>query len=212
MSSDVTNAELATAADTAVGQCLNLATDESIVIVTDDERRPIGEALYAAARDVTNDATILQYPPGEQHGGEPPVAVAEAMAATDATILQGAGSGETWTFQLRFDDHDSLSEFYRQCREQGLPVDLQSIHNPGIPAGQGLGLGITDTQREALQAALEAGYFDVPRGINLQDLATQFGISDTALSQRMRRGLHNLLSSTLSQETVGQPSERRRDS
>ncbi|QHS16751.1 aminopeptidase [haloarchaeon 3A1-DGR] len=86
MSTDVTDADLATAAGTAVGQCLNLAADESIVIVTDDERRPIGEALYAAARDVTDDATILQYPPGEQHGGEPPAAVAEAMAATDAFL------------------------------------------------------------------------------------------------------------------------------
>ena len=79
-------ADLSDAAATAVEQCLNVAPDESVVVITDDEREPIGEALYAAASDVTDDATVLRYPPAEQHGTEPPVPVAAAMKAADVFL------------------------------------------------------------------------------------------------------------------------------
>jgi len=74
------------AADTAVVQCLGVTADESVVVVTDDDRRAIGEALYEAARDVTRDVTVLQYPPGDQHGAEPPAPVAAAMRDADAFL------------------------------------------------------------------------------------------------------------------------------
>ena len=77
---------LRTAATTAVEQCLALSADESCVVITDDERRPIGAALYDAAAAVTDDAAVLQYPPGEQHGAEPPTPVAAAMAEADAFL------------------------------------------------------------------------------------------------------------------------------
>ena len=73
-------------ARTAIEQCLNVQSDESVVVVTDDERRPIGEALYDATLAATDDATVLQYPPGESHGEEPPAAVAAAMAAADVFL------------------------------------------------------------------------------------------------------------------------------
>ena len=77
---------LGTAATTAVEQCLALGADESCVVITDDKRRPIGEALYDAAAAVADDTVLLQYPPGDQHGEEPPGAVAAAMAAADAFL------------------------------------------------------------------------------------------------------------------------------
>jgi leucyl aminopeptidase (aminopeptidase T) len=78
--------DLSQAAGTAVNQCLDVAADESVVVVTDDERERIGEALYEAASDVTDDATVLRYPPAEQHGTEPPAPVAAAMAESDAFL------------------------------------------------------------------------------------------------------------------------------
>jgi len=77
--------DLRAAAETAVEQCLGLEAGESCVVVTDDERLPIGEALYDVASDIT-DATLLRYPPGEQHGEEPPSPVAAAMKDADVFL------------------------------------------------------------------------------------------------------------------------------
>lgn len=74
------------AAETAVHQCLKLDSDESCAVVTDDDRRQIGEALYEVAREVTVEAVLLQYPPGSQHGTEPPAPVAAAMAGADTFL------------------------------------------------------------------------------------------------------------------------------
>jgi len=77
---------LRAAAETAVRQCLSLEAEESCAIVTDDERAPIGEALYEVASEITDDAAIVRYPPGETHGSEPPEPVAAAMAGADVVL------------------------------------------------------------------------------------------------------------------------------
>jgi leucyl aminopeptidase (aminopeptidase T) len=74
------------AAETAVEQCLGLEAGEACVVVTDDDRQPIGEALHEVASEVTDDAAVLRYPPGDQHGEEPPTAVAAAMEAADVFL------------------------------------------------------------------------------------------------------------------------------
>jgi len=76
---------LRAAAETAVEQCLGLDPEESCVVVTDDERLRIGEALYDVASEIT-DATLLRYPPGDQHGEEPPSPVAAAMKDADVFL------------------------------------------------------------------------------------------------------------------------------
>jgi predicted DNA binding protein len=123
----------------------------------------------------------------------------DALRTTDATILEGTGEADVWTLRVRFDEHTQLAAFYRQCAAEDIPVDLLEVHNPGLPAETGLGLGLTDVQQETLLAALEKGYFAVPRGINLTELAAELGISDTAASQRLRRGISTLITATLSQ-------------
>ncbi|UPM42336.1 aminopeptidase [Halocatena salina] len=83
---DSESSELAVPAETAVDQCMGLERSESCVIVTDAKREPIGEALYRAARERTENATILRYPPGDQHGEEPPEPVAAAMRDGDVVL------------------------------------------------------------------------------------------------------------------------------
>jgi leucyl aminopeptidase (aminopeptidase T) len=77
---------LRTAAETAVHQCLALGADESCVVVTDEERVAIGEALYEVASEVTEDAVILRSAPTAQHGAEPPAPVAGALREADAFL------------------------------------------------------------------------------------------------------------------------------
>ncbi|MFB6080764.1 MAG: helix-turn-helix domain-containing protein [Haloferacaceae archaeon] len=126
--------------------------------------------------------------------------VLDAVVENEATILEAVGENDRWTMQLRFDDHADLTAFYRQCVERGLRIDLRSVHNPGLPERSGLGSDLTDTQYETLVTAFDAGYFEVPRRINLTELAAEIGVSDTAVSQRLRRGIATLLSTTLAED------------
>ena len=74
------------AAETAIEQCLAVEAGETCVVVTDDKRAPIGEAIYRAALEATEDASIVRYPPGPQHGAEPPAPVAAALGAADVFL------------------------------------------------------------------------------------------------------------------------------
>ncbi|CCQ35703.1 aminopeptidase (homolog to leucyl aminopeptidase / aminopeptidase T) [Natronomonas moolapensis 8.8.11] len=74
------------AARTAIEDCLAVEAGETCVVVTDDRREPIGEAIYDAALGATEDATIVTYPPGPQHGAEPPEPVAAALRAADCFL------------------------------------------------------------------------------------------------------------------------------
>ncbi len=77
---------LRAAAETAVEECLGLTADETVAVVTDDDRLPIGEAIYAVAAARSDDATLLCVPPGSEHGEEPPAPVAAAMREADAFL------------------------------------------------------------------------------------------------------------------------------
>jgi len=120
----------------------------------------------------------------------------EALEGADAVVLEGEGRGDTWHFRVRFPAHDALSAFYGACLEEGVDVDLTEVNNP-LGGESGAGFGLTGEQRETLRVALEAGYFDVPREATLLDLAERLEVSDSAVSQRIRRGLGTLLSATL---------------
>ncbi|MFB6139432.1 MAG: aminopeptidase [Halosimplex sp.] len=82
----MSDSSLRAPAETAVRQCMNLGADESCAVITDDERQAIGEALYAVAAEITDDAVVVRYPPGNQHGEEPPEPVAAAMAGADVVL------------------------------------------------------------------------------------------------------------------------------
>jgi leucyl aminopeptidase (aminopeptidase T) len=83
---------LRNAAETAVHQCLDLGSGETCVVVTDDERREIAESLYEVAADVTDQTILVRYPPGDQHGTEPPAPVGAAMAVADAFMAPTTAS------------------------------------------------------------------------------------------------------------------------
>ena len=80
------DSELRDAAKTALTQCLNLGSEETCLIVTDDKRERIGETLYAEASAIIDDPVIVRYPPGPQHGAEPPEPVAAALDAADVFL------------------------------------------------------------------------------------------------------------------------------
>lgn len=117
--------------------------------------------------------------------------VVDAIELGDGTCLYGVGSGDGWRFRLRFPTRERLVTCYRGCRERGVELRVKRIRNATVTAAGGAQL--TAAQEETLRTALETGFFDVPRQVTLQELAARLDVSDTATSQRLRRGLEKLL-------------------
>jgi predicted DNA binding protein len=58
-----------------------------------------------------------------------------------------------------------------------------------------------ETERFALLArAVQRGYYDVPRRVSLAELARRSGLSDAAVSRRLRRETRRLVSETVLSE------------
>lgn len=109
------------------------------------------------------------------------------MVETDATILEAHGS-ENWLFKIRFNNHESLSAFSDYCREHDITLNVRRVHNLTVAEEADEPYGLTAEQREAIELALEYGYFSVPREATLSDLADIIGVSQQAISERLRRG------------------------
>ncbi|MBS1263678.1 MAG: hypothetical protein MAG715_00863 [Methanonatronarchaeales archaeon] len=73
-------------AETAVNQCLGVGGDETVLVVTDPERRVIGRAVHEAASEVAEETVYAEMEADERHGAEPPAPVAAAMEASDVVI------------------------------------------------------------------------------------------------------------------------------
>lgn len=103
---------------------------------------------------------------------------------------------ERWAFRLRFHTCEDVSLFQRACREEGLSLDITSVHDLrksdiGADAGPG-SPELTGAQREVVVAAIESGYFAVPRRTTLVEIADTLGISDQSVSERPRQVLLKL--------------------
>lgn len=78
--------ELREAALVAARDCLAVTAGESVLIVTDHLRRPIGDALQAVCQELAGEVLLLEMAPRTVNGQEPPAAVAEAMKHVDVVI------------------------------------------------------------------------------------------------------------------------------
>ncbi len=74
------------AAAMALKTSLNLKPSESVMILTDDLRQPIGEAIYQAALPLARETVLVLMPPAKVNGAEPPSAIAEMMTHYDVVI------------------------------------------------------------------------------------------------------------------------------
>ncbi len=72
--------------ETVLVGCMGLKPEESLLVVTDPQRRGIAEALVAAARALGAETMMMEMSERETHGSEPPAAVAAAMLACDVCI------------------------------------------------------------------------------------------------------------------------------
>ena len=122
---------LHTAAKTAIEQCMNLQSEQSCVVVTDEKRQEIGDALYDVAAEITDDVAMVRYPVGDQHGEEPPAPVAAAMAETDVFLAPTTKSLSHTTARIEATDGGArgatLPGITEEVFRTGMSADYENI-------------------------------------------------------------------------------------
>lgn len=107
--------------------------------------------------------------------------------------------GSGWLVHLLLPDRDALNTIWEYTTEKDISLDIIEIYGNTDTDGRE-SYGLTDEQRDALQTAYSHGYFDEPRSIKLNEAADEMGLSSTAMSGRLRRGIRNLISTTIAEE------------
>lgn len=110
-------------------------------------------------------------------------------------IQEAEATNGQWYLKLKFIDRDAVRDFQAYFDDQGYQFELERLYD--ATAVREREYDLTPEQHTALTTALQLGYFAVPRRTQIGDLATELGISTTAVSQRLRRATRNLTENTL---------------
>lgn len=113
-----------------------------------------------------------------------------------AAPMAATGTAEGWQRRVRFPDRDAVIEMREFCADNGVDFRLHRLYAPG-ETDLVDEFGLSPRQRRALITAEREGYFDVPRRISLDELGAELDISGQSASERVRRGVSELVTNTL---------------
>ena len=135
----------------------------------------------------------------------PDAAVIREIQNLRATILDATGTADGWMFQVRAENRERLGAFRQIFTSQDIDIEIRRIYSfSELMQGDQL---LTPEQRKTLILAYQRGYFDEPRQVTQAELGEQFDISGRAVSNRLRRGTRNLVTSTLLDPTTRRDSD-----
>lgn len=117
-------------------------------------------------------------------------ALIHILVEEEGSILVAEGPQDGWFMRILFPDRDALSRTYEFYRENDLRFDLTHIYS--IDEGKRGRGGLTQAQEKTITAAYDHGYYEVPRQIDLTELAAELGISHQALSPREQNARREL--------------------
>ncbi|ELY48307.1 helix-turn-helix domain-containing protein [Natronorubrum sulfidifaciens] len=112
----------------------------------------------------------------------------EGIRKSKGQLLSAVGTPDKWNFEIRFPTRDALSEFTTHCEDAQVSLEATRVYNPTDPTA-GPWYGLSEPQREAITLAVRNGYYDIPRGCTTKELADELGISDQAVTERLRRAI-----------------------
>ncbi len=84
--------KLQRACEIAIKDCMGAKPKEKILILTDNEKKEIGYALYQTALEGGYEALYVEMKPMEMHGQEPPKYIAELMQKFNIVLIPTAKS------------------------------------------------------------------------------------------------------------------------
>ena len=119
--------------------------------------------------------------------------IIRGITGAEGTVLEAFNVDDGWEFHIRFNDHDRLSQFYNYCTDNDISIHVNRTYTLTERAESVKEFGLSNEQREALILALRDGYFDTPSQVSLSELADELGITQQAMSNRVRRGNKQVL-------------------
>lgn len=119
-----------------------------------------------------------------------------ALDGAEAALLSATGTADSWSLTVRFRSRSALAGFADDCSAGGIDVDVRRIYDASPPE-TGPWHGLTDCQRETLLLAVRRGYYEIPRRTSMGELASELGVSDQAVSERLRRAIVALVRDTM---------------
>lgn len=139
--------------------------------------------------DIAGDCALFR---AEWH---PRTEIIDGIEQIDITIVELAGTSDGWHFDIRATERGDFRRFQHVFEDRGIEVTLHRVFDLTDQLDDSTNL--TDRQRATLVAAYEGGYFDRPRDITQSQLGNDFDIGRRAVSDRLRRGVRNLVEDTL---------------
>lgn len=127
------------------------------------------------------------------------------LTEAGGTIIDAHGRERSWLLRILFPSRQQVSETMDFATDHGLSFDIRSIN--GMEKNRSGRFGLTEEQYEAITAALDRGYYEIPRDATAEELASEMDISRQAVAERLRRGHKVLAEDALTIGLMG-PDER----
>jgi predicted DNA binding protein len=121
--------------------------------------------------------------------------ISTVIADVNGVVVEMETRNGGWTARLVLPDRAALTEVWEYAAEHDIDVDIAEIYGNDDVTGE-RSYGLTDEQRATLLLAYDRGYFSEPRETDLGGIADEMGLSSTATSGRLRRGIRNLIAAT----------------
>lgn len=165
---------------------------------------PRCQALISITDSGRAERTLVTGPMG-------PRCICPVFSTNDCVAELECFKNRTLFVSVTVPDRDALRGLIEDLRdreasvhlEQILPLEREGIVSRTIELDT---TDVTEKQREAIETAVEAGYYDRPRRADLSELADRLGISESAVSQRLNGAESTLIHELASANGQSAPS------
>lgn len=125
--------------------------------------------------------------------------ISTVVTDVNGFLVHTETKGNGWLVRLLLPGREALNTVWKYANENDITIAIIEIYGNDDAGGE-MSYGLTDEQKAALKIAYEEGYFREPRDISLSEVADVIGLSSTAMSGRLRRGMRNLIAATLADD------------
>ncbi|MFB6127112.1 MAG: helix-turn-helix domain-containing protein [Halolamina sp.] len=127
------------------------------------------------------------------------VLISTVVTEVNGFLVHTETQRKGWMVRLLLPEREALNAIWEFATDKGMSLEIIGVYG-GAGAGGDDTYGLTEEQVTALKTAYQEGYFAEPRKVSLSETTDQLGLSSTAMSGCLRRGMRNLVAATLADD------------